>query len=124
MNVKGNTMNRQPCPDALSGISTTVLALHHQAMFEVPDAADARVVCLEGAVWITLDNDTRDFVLEPCEAFTATEHRRAVVYALKPSRISVARVTSERRATTSRLPHRTSLRKPTNPALAASAIWG
>ncbi len=117
-------MNRQPCPESLSGSNTTGLALQHQAMFELPDAADARVVCLEGAVWITLDNDTRDFVLEPCEAFTATEHRRAVIYALKPSRISVTRVATERRETATRLPHRPATGRLANPALAASAIWG
>jgi hypothetical protein len=123
MNVKGNTMNRQPCPEILSGASPTGLALQRQAMFELPDAAEARVVCLEGAVWITLDNDTRDIVLEPCEVFTATEHRRAVIYALKPSRISVTRH-SERRAPTTGLPHRRAAQRPYNPALSASAIWG
>ena len=117
-------MNRQPCPESLSSTHTTGLALQHQAMFELPDAANARVVCLEGAVWITLDNDTRDIVLERCDSFTATEHRRAVIYALKPSRISVTRVASERRAEAPRLPHRPTERRPASPALAASAIWG
>lgn len=116
-------MNRQPCPETLSGATTTGLALQRQAMFELPDAAAARVVCLEGAIWITLDNDTRDIVLEPCEVFTATEHRRAVIYALKPSRISVTPRT-QRRLSVTRPPHRPAAHRPSSPALSASAIWG
>ncbi|MEO6017164.1 MAG: DUF2917 domain-containing protein [Polaromonas sp.] len=66
------------------------LKLAHQAAFSVPDAANVRIACVEGTVWITLDNDPRDIVLEACGVFTTPEHRRAIVYAMKPSQITVA----------------------------------
>ena len=56
----------------------------------MPDAANVRIACVEGSVWITLDNDPRDIILESCGVFTTTEHRRALVYAMEASRITVA----------------------------------
>ena len=75
---------------ATASTSAFSLNLRQQALFSVPDAANVRIACVEGAVWITLDNDPRDIVLESCGVFTTTEHRRALVYAMKPSRITVA----------------------------------
>ncbi len=66
------------------------LNLAKQATFSVPDAANVRIACVEGTVWITLDNDPRDIVLEACGVFTTPEHRRAIIYAMKPSQITVA----------------------------------
>ncbi len=65
------------------------LNLERQGMLTLPASAPANVSCLEGALWITLDNDSRDIVLNPGEAFTTPGGRRAIVYALKPSRIKV-----------------------------------
>jgi hypothetical protein len=105
MNVKGLAMNTSTYPstsratsaarpdcDAAATVSTSAFSLNlrQQALFSVPDAANVRIACVEGAVWITLDNDPRDIVLESCGVFTTTEHRRALVYAMKPSRITVA----------------------------------
>ena len=38
-----------------------------RGLLEIPDAAGVRVSCSEGCLWITLDNDPRDIVLEPAE---------------------------------------------------------
>ena len=65
------------------------LNLARQGMLKLPNGAPVSVSCLEGAVWITLDNDVRDIVLEAGDAFTAPAHRQAIVYALKASRIAV-----------------------------------
>ena len=66
------------------------LALAHQAMFTVPDASGVQIVCREGSLWITLDNDPRDVVLAPGESFITTEHRRALIYAMRSSALSLA----------------------------------
>ena len=66
------------------------LNLAHRAMFRVPDAADVKIVCHTGSLWITLDDDPRDIVLLASESFTTPDHRRALVYAMEPSNISVA----------------------------------
>lgn len=66
------------------------LNLNRQAIFSVPDASAVRILCTEGAVWITLDGVPSDVVLQRCQDFNSLEHRRAVVYALQPSKVTVA----------------------------------
>lgn len=76
-----------PAKNINSNVSMT---LRHQAMFSVPDASKVRIGVAEGSVWITLDNDTKDYVLDACGVFTTTQPRRALVYALQPSCITVS----------------------------------
>jgi hypothetical protein len=66
------------------------LSLAHQGMFSVADAAGLQITCREGSLWITLDHDTRDIVLSAGESFLTTQHRRAIIYAMKPSSLSLA----------------------------------
>ena len=88
-------MNTSVCNQATSSNhSNFSLNLRKQAMFSVPDASKVRIGVTQGSVWITLDNDTKDYVLDACGVFTTTQPRRAVVYALQPSSITVAAVTS------------------------------
>lgn len=67
------------------------LRLDRRRLFEIPDAHGMKLTCREGCLWITLDNDLRDIVLEPGETFTGDTHRRALVYALQASRLVVRR---------------------------------
>lgn len=84
--------------DPLPSTERFDLGLRRDAMFSVPDAAGVEIVCRTGVVWITLDGDPRDIVLEPKERFTTTEHRRALIYAMRPACISVQPpVTASRR---------------------------
>jgi hypothetical protein len=66
------------------------LTLAHQAMFSVSDAAGVQIACREGCLWVTLDGDPRDIVLDAGESFQAAEHRHALIYALAPSCLSLA----------------------------------
>lgn len=66
------------------------LSLAHQAMFSVSDASGVQIVCQVGSVWVTLDNDPRDIVLDAGESFLTTEHRRALIYALEASALRLA----------------------------------
>ena len=61
------------------------LSLPKMAVFTLPDAHEVDIECTRGAVWITLDHDRRDIVLEPGERFRSDSHRRALVAALEPS---------------------------------------
>jgi Protein of unknown function (DUF2917) len=88
-NVKGLAMKSQTCSDTWNSANAFSLNLRHQALFSVPDAANIRIACVEGTVWITLDNDPRDIVLDARGVFTTQEHRRALVYAMEPSTITV-----------------------------------
>lgn len=70
---------------------TLNVAMQPQALYSLPDAADVQIQCDEGAVWVTLDDDPRDVVLETGQVFSASEHRRVLISALSSSRVSVSR---------------------------------
>ncbi len=65
------------------------LSLAHQAMFSVSDAAGVQITCHEGSLWVTLDDDPRDVVVDAGASFLTTEHRRALIYAMGPSSLSL-----------------------------------
>jgi hypothetical protein len=65
------------------------LSLGARELLEIPDAARVQVTCARGSLWITLDNDRRDIVLETDETFFSTDHRRALVYAFEPSTLAL-----------------------------------
>jgi hypothetical protein len=56
-----------------------------RALLDIPDVSGIQLSCRCGSLWITLDNDPRDIVLEAGESFFSTEHRRALVYAFEAS---------------------------------------
>lgn len=65
------------------------IQLQPRALLSIDDASQVRITCREGTLWITLDNDARDFVIEAGDDFTTAEHRQALTYALQPSRLYV-----------------------------------
>jgi hypothetical protein len=66
-----------------------VVSLKHQGLFDIADASHVNLRCDEGSVWITLDDDPRDYVLEAGQAFSTQERRHALVYALAPSTLTL-----------------------------------
>ena len=68
---------------------TCHLRLAARALYEIPDAAGVAIACAAGSVWITLDDDPRDIVLEAGDRFCADEHRRALVYAFSPAQLEL-----------------------------------
>jgi hypothetical protein len=68
------------------------LRLTPRGLHEIPDVSGVRVACNQGSVWITLDHDPRDIVLEAGGVFSGTEHRRALVYAFTAAELVVGRV--------------------------------
>jgi hypothetical protein len=57
------------------------------AAFE--NARGARILCTFGALWITLDDDRRDIVLETGESFDVDRDGRVLVMATQPSSLVV-----------------------------------
>ena len=76
----------------------TQMHLPHQAMFSVPQAAHVQIVCETGSLWITLDNDARDIILEAGQSFTSQQASRATVYALQATSLTVTQVQEHKRA--------------------------
>jgi hypothetical protein len=71
-------------------LTTTTHALPARQLFTVSDASAVRIVCTAGSLWLTLDNDQHDVVLEAGESFETAEHRRALVYAFQHSTFELA----------------------------------
>ncbi|HEY8361157.1 MAG TPA: DUF2917 domain-containing protein [Ramlibacter sp.] len=80
-----------------SARSTRSLSLHLPKgdLVSIPDVAGLRLACREGCVWITLDHDARDIVLEAGEVFIGTQHRRALVNALAPACLTIRPLVEE-----------------------------
>ncbi|MBS0343380.1 MAG: DUF2917 domain-containing protein [Proteobacteria bacterium] len=71
-------------------ISTFRIELPRHAIFTVADIAGVGIECQSGCVWLTLDDDPRDLVLEPGERFVGDIHRRVLVSAIDESSIAVS----------------------------------
>ena len=61
------------------------IALPARQLFEIPAAGAVRILCTAGCLWLTLDGDPHDVVLNPGDAFEAGKDRRALIYAFEPS---------------------------------------
>jgi hypothetical protein len=66
------------------------VSLPARQLFEIPDASTARILCTAGCLWLTLDDDPRDVILEPGDSFATGEARRALLYAMQPSAFLLA----------------------------------
>ena len=51
-------------------------------LLEMPKGIPLDVSCGAGTLWVTLDNDIRDIVLTPGDAFSIPRGKRALVHAL------------------------------------------
>jgi len=68
---------------------TTTLA--RDELLSLTDTNAFEIVAQSGCLWITLDNDTRDIILEPGQRQTFDADQRALVVALKNSQFLVNR---------------------------------
>ena len=66
------------------------LTLAARQLFVVPDTAAVRIDCTAGCLWLTLDHDPRDIVLEAGECYEGGEHTPALLYAMEASRLRIA----------------------------------
>ncbi len=64
-------------------------ALARNQLLALP-AADTKLVCLEGEVWLTRDGDIEDYILGPGKTFLARRSDQVMVQALQPSRVRLA----------------------------------
>lgn len=67
----------------------TEMQLAGQEIVTLNDIGGTRLHCLEGSVWITLDCDLRDIVLNPGESFVVDRGGVTLLHALVPARVSV-----------------------------------
>lgn len=68
--------------------TVVTLELEHGALLPLKKSKGFRVVCLEGALWITEDDDRRDVILEPGRHYQL-RGEGTLVLALHAARIRV-----------------------------------
>lgn len=66
-----------------------MIELARRSLHRLPDAAGLHIRCHSGTVWLTLDHDSRDIVLEAGDSFATPEHRRGLIFALEPARVHI-----------------------------------
>ncbi|MBA3773544.1 MAG: DUF2917 domain-containing protein [Ramlibacter sp.] len=66
----------------------TALALPARALHSLHHAQGLQLTCQEGCLWVTLDHDPRDIVLDSGQSFTIPSARRTLIYALEASQLT------------------------------------
>ncbi|MBC5764268.1 DUF2917 domain-containing protein [Ramlibacter albus] len=74
---RGTPMNRQ------------LLNFGPRGLHALTESVDTLITCTRGSVWVTLDDDVRDYVLETGDTFRAPAGRRTVVYAFEVSVVAL-----------------------------------
>lgn len=68
----------------LIDIPHTRLQLQRGQTSRLPAARDAHLCSAEGTLWVTLDHDVKDIVLEPGQCFIVPDGRGVTISALSP----------------------------------------
>jgi hypothetical protein len=68
----------------LQGHAMTV-GIGSRALCVVRPDADVCLACVGGTLWVTLDHDLRDIILEPGQHWTIPARKRCLIYALQAS---------------------------------------
>jgi hypothetical protein len=74
-------------------------AMLSRSLLELPANRPLDVACAAGTLWLTLDNDSRDLVLERGERARIEANRRVLVYAFDDSVLELREVPAPDRAT-------------------------
>ena len=77
-----------------------LIVLAPRQLHAIPDASGVTLTCRAGAVWITIDGDPNDYVLEAGESFAAPKRSRVLVYALGAVRARIDLDTDQSRKQT------------------------
>ena len=66
------------------------VTLPARQLFELTGAAGVRILCTAGSLWLTVDHDVRDIVLQPGDSFEPASPARVLLYAFEPSTFALA----------------------------------
>jgi quercetin dioxygenase-like cupin family protein len=85
LHAKNANTVRNTSPATLTRISAQEIAKN--AILEVKQPYGVTIECMEGAVWVTLDGDSRDVVLDAGQSFTVDRNQRTLLQALEAARV-------------------------------------
>ena len=75
-------------------VNSSALLLDRWQTVELIDAAGATAALDEGSLWITMDGDQRDIVLEPGQTWTIERNDRTLLHAEAPSTVRISAPTA------------------------------
>ncbi len=75
----------QTSPGTMQPYATQQIAKNK--ILEVKQPLGVTIECLEGSVWITLDGDSRDVVLDAGQVFVVDRNQRTLLQALDAARV-------------------------------------
>ena len=82
---------RQTWQDTFTRPSVQEIAKN--GILEVKQALGVTIECLEGSVWVTLDGDRRDVVLDAGHTFNVDRKQRTLIQALDTARVRLIQPT-------------------------------
>ena len=65
----------------------SVQAMTKSKILEIKQALGTTIACLAGSIWVTLDNDIRDVILQAGQSFKVDTNQRGLIQALDTARI-------------------------------------
>ena len=74
-------------PGQVTSTRPTVQTIARDKILEIKQALGVTIECLEGSVWVTLDRDMRDVILDVGQSFYVDCKQRTLIQALATARI-------------------------------------
>ena len=71
----------------VTGMRPSVQEIARDKILELKQALGVIVECLDGSVWITLDGNMRDVILDVGQSFCIDRQQRALIQALATARV-------------------------------------
>ena len=71
----------------ITGVRPCVQEIARDKILEIKQALGVTIECLEGSVWVTLDGDMRDVILDVGQSFKVDRRQRTLIQALATARV-------------------------------------
>ena len=74
-------------PGQVTGMRPSVQEIARDKILEIKQALGVTIECLDGSVWITLDGNMRDVILDAGQSFCVDRMQRTLIQALATARV-------------------------------------
>ena len=71
----------------VTGMRPTIQAIARDKILDINQALGDTIECLEGSVWVTLDGNMRDVILDARQSFHVDRKQRVLIQALATARV-------------------------------------
>lgn len=70
-----------------TGLRPSVQEMTRDSILNIRQGADITIECLEGSIWVTLDGEMRDQILDAGDTFKVDSTKRILIQALDTARV-------------------------------------